>query len=89
MKEILQERAGASMIRFIWLDLGYTLVKTHQEEVYFKTLQVFDVSKTLDEITIAYHLADKLFMREFGAFWVRTVERSCLGTWACSTIIFN
>ncbi len=65
MKEILQERAGASMIRFIWLDLGYTLVKTHREEVYFKTLQVFDVSKTLDEITIAYHLADKLFMREF------------------------
>lgn len=53
------------MIRFVWFDLGYTLVKTNREEVYLRTLEKFDCVKTLDEITIAYHLADKLFMREF------------------------
>lgn len=53
------------MIRYVWFDLGYTLVKTNREEVYQKTLNQFNCSKTLEEITIAYHLADKLFMREF------------------------
>ncbi|RRJ66823.1 HAD family hydrolase [Paenibacillus oralis] len=53
------------MIRYVWFDLGYTLVKTNREEVYLRTLERFDCVKPLDEITIAYHLADKLFMREF------------------------
>ena len=53
------------MIRYVWFDLGYTLVKTNREEVYLQTLRGVGVEKTLDEIAIAYHLADKLFMREF------------------------
>ncbi|MGG6313170.1 HAD family hydrolase [Paenibacillus macerans] len=53
------------MIRYVWFDLGYTLVKTNREEVYLRTLERFACAKTLGEITIAYHLADKLFMREF------------------------
>ncbi|WP_018752689.1 HAD family hydrolase [Paenibacillus sanguinis] len=53
------------MIRYVWFDLGYTLVKTNREEVYLQTLQGLGVTKTLNEITLAYHLADKLFMREF------------------------
>ncbi|MNC13513.1 Pyrimidine 5'-nucleotidase YjjG [compost metagenome] len=66
MKEILQNgEEGAAMIRYVWFDLGYTLVKTNREEVYKNTLEKFGEMKSLDEIAIAYHLADKLFMREF------------------------
>ncbi|WP_120460956.1 HAD family hydrolase [Paenibacillus aceti] len=53
------------MIRYLWFDLGYTLVATNREEVYQKTLERFAVTKTIDEITMAYHQADKLFMREY------------------------
>lgn len=55
----------AAMIQYLWFDLGYTLVKTNREEVYQKTLERFDAIRTLDEITMAYHRADKLFMREY------------------------
>lgn len=53
------------MIRYVWFDLGYTLVATNREEAYQKTLERFAVTKTIGEITIAYHQVDKLFMREY------------------------
>ncbi|TMV49114.1 HAD family hydrolase [Paenibacillus mesophilus] len=54
------------MIRYLWFDLGYTLVRTNREEVYQKVLlERFDVFRNADEIAIAYHRTDKLFMREF------------------------
>jgi len=56
---------NSPMIRYLWFDLGYTLVKTNREDIYRKTLETLGIVKTRDEITIAYHLADKLFMREY------------------------
>lgn len=53
------------MIRYLWFDLGYTLVRTNREEVYQKALERFDVFRNPDEIAIAYHRTDKMFMREF------------------------
>lgn len=53
------------MIRYLWFDLGYTLVSMNREEVYQKVLERFDVFRNKDEIAIAYHRADKLFMREY------------------------
>ncbi|CAM3426384.1 HAD family hydrolase [Brevibacillus invocatus] len=53
------------MIRFIWFDLGYTLVRMNREEVYQKVLGDFDVYRSVEEIALAYHRTDKLFMREY------------------------
>ncbi|MFD3257199.1 HAD family hydrolase [Paenibacillus lentus] len=53
------------MIRYLWFDLGYTLVRLNREEVYQKTLEVFEVYRSQEEIAIAYHVTDKLFMREY------------------------
>ncbi|WP_156290679.1 HAD family hydrolase [Oceanobacillus salinisoli] len=52
------------MINFVWFDLGYTLVYLNREEVYQERLSDVGVSKTKEEITLAYHLTDKFFMRE-------------------------
>lgn len=53
------------MIQYLWFDLGYTLVKINREEVYQRTLEHFGVRKSLEDIALAYHLTDKLFMREY------------------------
>ncbi|MFC3773177.1 HAD family hydrolase [Paenibacillus sp. GCM10012303] len=53
------------MIQYLWFDLGYTLVSTNREDVYQKVLERFDVFRNREEIAIAYHRADKLFMREY------------------------
>ncbi|MEK8129379.1 HAD-IA family hydrolase [Paenibacillus filicis] len=66
MKEILQPGdVDADMIQYLWFDLGYTLVRTNREEVYQKVIERFGVFRNRDEIAIAYHRADKLFMREY------------------------
>lgn len=52
-------------IRYLWFDLGYTLVKTDRERVYREVLAAFGVVRSLEEITLAYHRTDKLFMREY------------------------
>ena len=49
--------------RYIWFDLGLTLVKTPVEELYQQVLQVLNVQKSKDEIARAVYLADKEFMR--------------------------
>ncbi|MFC4599849.1 HAD family hydrolase [Cohnella hongkongensis] len=53
------------MIRYLWFDLGYTLVRTNREEAYQRVLERFGVYRNREEIAIAYHLTDKLFMREY------------------------
>lgn len=53
------------MIRYLWFDLGYTLVRTNREEVYQKVLEHVGVYRSLEEIELAYHRTDKLFMREY------------------------
>lgn len=67
MKEILQQggRRGGIMIQYLWFDLGYTLVRTNREEVYRQVLERFGAFRSPEEIALAYHLSDKLFMREF------------------------
>ena len=52
-------------LKYLWFDLGYTLVKTNREQVYHSTLKQFQIDKTVAEITLAYHMTDKLFMREY------------------------
>jgi len=52
-------------ISFIWFDLGYTLVYLEREAFYQKILKQLDIERSIEEIEKAYHLADKLFMREY------------------------
>ncbi|MFD0871841.1 MULTISPECIES: HAD family hydrolase [Paenibacillus] len=51
--------------RFIWFDLGYTLVQMQREEDYQTYLREQGAEAKAEEIARAYHLADKLFMREY------------------------
>ena len=51
--------------KYLWFDLGMTLVETARSQVYKKVLKKFGISKTEEEIKKAYHLADKLFMRSY------------------------
>lgn len=49
----------------VWFDLGLTLVHTGRVTSYKKLLDLFNVDKTEAEIERAYHVTDKLFMREY------------------------
>jgi len=53
-----------SMPSFIWFDLGYTLLYKPREEAYGRVLAEGGVTIPLDELERAFHLVDKLFMRE-------------------------
>ncbi|GIP21899.1 HAD family hydrolase [Paenibacillus sp. J22TS3] len=50
---------------FIWFDLGYTLVYQQREAVYQQFLLEQGIDLPLEEIERAYHLTDKLFMRQY------------------------
>lgn len=52
-------------VRFIWFDLGYTLAYVNREEMYLEWLEENGISKSMEELVLAYHLADKYFMREY------------------------
>lgn len=51
-------------ITYVWFDLGYTLVYTRRELVMARLLYEFQLNAGLDRIHTAFHLTDKLFMRE-------------------------
>lgn len=51
--------------RFIWFDLGYTLMFNQREKVYQKFLEEKSIEIPLELIEDAYHSADKIFMREY------------------------
>ena len=50
---------------FVWFDLGYTLVYQQREEVYRQFVQEQGADVPLSDVERAYHLTDKLFMREY------------------------
>ncbi|MFF2091754.1 HAD family hydrolase [Paenibacillus sp. NPDC058174] len=50
---------------FIWFDLGYTLVYQNRELLYQRFLLEEGINRSLEEIEAAYHLTDKLFMRQY------------------------
>lgn len=52
-------------ISFIWFDLGYTLVYQEREAVFERFLLEAGIDVGIGRIELAYHLADKLFMREY------------------------
>lgn len=49
----------------IWFDLGLTLVGNNRAGDYKEVLSKFGVEKSKEEIELAYHMADKLFMKEY------------------------
>ncbi|MFC4101548.1 HAD family hydrolase [Paenibacillus xanthanilyticus] len=52
-------------VRYIWFDLGYTLVYQDREKVYRDYLLAQGIDIPLARIEEAYHLADKKFMRQY------------------------
>jgi len=52
-------------ISYIWLDLGYTLLYQNREEAYERYAAAKGKKVGRKQIERAYHLADKLFMREY------------------------
>lgn len=52
------------MIRYIWFDLGLTLVGNNHAAIYQKVMADLGVKKGINEIERAYHLANKYYMRE-------------------------
>ncbi|WP_080834465.1 HAD family hydrolase [Cohnella massiliensis] len=52
-------------ISFVWFDLGYTLVYQEREKAFERFLLEEGIDLGIERIELAYHLADKLFMREY------------------------
>jgi putative hydrolase of the HAD superfamily len=52
-------------ISFIWFDLGYTLLYQAREQPYREVLAELGHDIALERLEREYHLADKLFMREY------------------------
>ena len=53
------------MLKFVWFDLGYTLVHTRRELYFQKMLLQYGKNPAMDEIAAGYHRTNKLFMREY------------------------
>ncbi|MFD0714216.1 HAD family hydrolase [Paenibacillus sp. GCM10027626] len=53
-------------LKFVWFDLGYTLVDRDKGRLYHDILRKeFQIEKPLAEVRLAFHQTDKLFMREY------------------------
>ena len=52
-------------IRFVWFDMGYTLLYMQRETTYQQALRKFNIEVSLADIEKEFHLTDKLFMREY------------------------
>jgi putative hydrolase of the HAD superfamily len=52
-------------VSFLWFDIGYTLLHMRREPAYQKALGELGYQFDLDTLRLAFHLADKYFMREF------------------------
>ncbi len=50
---------------FIWFDLGYTLLYNTREDHYREVLSENGRAVTREELEHAFHVVDKLFMREY------------------------
>ena len=51
--------------KYIWFDLGYTLLKLKRETLYQNMLEERGYNVSVEKIEKAFHLTDKLFMREY------------------------
>ncbi len=51
--------------KYIWFDLGYTLLKLKREESFRNILADLGFKVSISQIEKAFHLTDKLFMREY------------------------
>lgn len=61
-------------IKYIWFDLGYTLVYLKREKSLQVVLSGMNKYKELKEIEMAYHLTDKFFMREHKGLLCKSKE---------------
>ncbi len=50
---------------YAWFDLGYTLVYLPREQGFYQYLQEQGIQRDIGQIERAYHLTDKLFMRQY------------------------
>lgn len=51
--------------KYIWFDIGYTLLYQQREKIYAQYLKEHNIEIPIEKIEVAYHHADKLFMREY------------------------
>ena len=51
--------------KYIWFDLGYTLLKLKREESFQEILKTLGFDVSTSQIEKAFHLTDKLFMRQY------------------------
>jgi putative hydrolase of the HAD superfamily len=58
-------------IKFVWFDIGYTLLYMQREITYQKALREFGIDVPLEDIEKEFHLTDKLFMREYPGFFLQ------------------
>ncbi len=52
-------------VSFVWFDIGYTLLYMRREETYRQALEEQGIQVSQEELERAFHLTDKLFMREY------------------------
>lgn len=64
---------------YVWFDLGMTLVEPSRSYLYQKVLSEFQIHRTEAEIHKAYHLTDKLFMKEYPH--VLGTDETCFMPW--------
>jgi putative hydrolase of the HAD superfamily len=62
------------MKKYLWFDLGYTLLYLNRETAYRQALLEQAIDIPLDEIERAFHYVDKIFMREFPGLFGRAPE---------------
>jgi putative hydrolase of the HAD superfamily len=58
-------------VSFVWFDIGYTLLYMQREVTYRQALKDFGLSVSLEDIEREFHLADKLFMREYPGIFLK------------------
>ena len=56
---------------FFWFDIGYTLLYMQREATYRQALKDFGLNLALADIERAFHLTDKLFMREYPGIFLK------------------
>ena len=62
-------------MKYIWFDLGYTLVYSKREKRFQDILLKMDKHIDISDIELAYHLTDKFFMREYKGLLCKAKEK--------------
>lgn len=61
-------------LKYIWFDLGYTLVYSKREKIFQDILVSMNKHIDINKIKMAYHLTDKFFMREHKGLLCKSKE---------------